>query len=299
MARNPGFRMRGATWGYGKTTWNSLGEKKNIQFLGTLFLAGASPLSLGDSKARGLQKEKIGFRVTKKQLNKIKKLVPKSPIVLFSEISPNRVFFGSIKELTPVQSRPGSLPKTCCFSSYLKNQPTISTHNRPFHSVPPPNQEAPPRLAPRKSPEIPSFQVPSSEFLVCFPRITALRYETRGVNVSQKICLLDTLELSLDTECRHQLLFFAHPFSWFSNQMLSSFCWVLSIQSVFFVNTPCGWSYSLTANKDNNYYLTMNDNKITKYNMFNPNKSKSKIGVGSFFLAQHLLTIGSPLPKNT
>ena len=67
-----------------------------------------------------------------------------------------------------------------CFSSYLQNQPTISTHNRPFHSVPPPNQEAPPRLAPRKSPEIPSFQVPSSEFLVCFPWITALRYETRG-----------------------------------------------------------------------------------------------------------------------
>lgn len=122
-----------------------------------------------------------------------------------------------------------------CFSSYLKNQPTISTHNRPFHSVPPPNQEAPPRLAPRKSPEIPSFQVPSSEFLVCFPWITALRYETRGVNVSQKICLLDTLELSLNTECRHQLLLFAHPFSWFSNQMLSSFCWVLSIQSVFFL----------------------------------------------------------------
>ena len=41
----------------------------------------------------------------------------------------------------------------------------------------------------------------------------------------------------------------------------------------------------------------MNDNKITKYNMFNPNKSKSKIAVRSSVLAQHLLTIGSPLPK--
>lgn len=31
--------------------------------------------------------------------------------------------------------------------------------------------------------------------------------------------------------------------------------------------------------------------------MFNPNKSKSKIAVRSSVLAQHLLTIGSPLPK--
>ena len=134
-----------------------------------------------------------------------------------------------------------------------KNQPTISIHNPPWAFSQCSSAKSGSATSPCTS-EIPvkddhikvtCYLIPKGVpmfiwFLDGTPG-TPSCMKPGGVICPPKICLLNTLELSLP-EGRHQLVLFSHTLGpWFSNQELSSFYWVLSHLIVFFSKELSVW----------------------------------------------------------